>query len=97
MTTGKKVKEYLKKGEFSPAKKRISLSQGEMLKILRKKNELSQNALAEMTGLKQSTISSIENGTISLGLERAKTLAKALRVHPAVLAFPDWEMDKEVA
>jgi len=97
MTIGKKVKEYFKKDDFSPARKRVSLSQGEMLKILREKNGLSQNALAEMTGLKQSTISSIENGTVSLGLERAKVLARALRVHPAVLAFPDWEMDKEVA
>lgn len=97
MTTGKKVKEYFKKGGFTPARKRISLSQGEMLKILREKNGLSQNALAEMTGLRQSTLSSIENGTVSLGIERARTLARALRVHPAVLAFPDWEMDKEVA
>jgi len=67
-------------------------SQGQALKILREKNELSQNDLAELTGLTQSTISSIENDRISLGIERAKTLAVALNVHPAVLAFPDWDI-----
>ena len=97
MTMGKKVKEHLKKGSFTKAKKNISLSQGEMLKVLREKNEFSQNELAEITGLTQSTISSIENGRVSIGIERAKILAKALRVHPAVLAFPDWDSDQNVA
>ena len=91
MTTGKRVKDFLKNEKFTTSKTRVNISQGLALKILREKNELSQNMLAELTGLTQSTISSIENGRISIGIERAKTLAKVLNVHPAVLAFPDWE------
>ena len=92
MTIKRKVNELLKNEKFSQSKMRLSISQGQALKILREKNELSQNDLANLTGLTQSTISSIENDRISLGIERAKTLATALNVHPAVLAFPDWDI-----
>ena len=92
MTTKRKVNELLKNESFSSSKIRVSISQGQALKVLREKNELSQNDLAELTGLTQSTISSLENNRISLGIERAKTLAVALHVHPAVLAFPDWDI-----
>ena len=90
MTMGKKLKEALKQ-ELSPSKKRASLSQGEMIRIIREKNGYSQNELAEKSGLTQSTISSLENDRVSLGVERAKSLARVLHVHPAVLAFPDWD------
>jgi transcriptional regulator with XRE-family HTH domain len=89
MTMGKKLKDLLKE-EFTPSKKRVRLTQGEMLRIVREKNELSQNELARLSGLTQSTISSIENNRVSLGVERAKALARVLGVHPAVLVFPDW-------
>jgi len=92
MTTKRKVNELLKNENFLPSKIRVPISQGQAVKILREKNELSQNDLAELTGLTQSTISSIENDRISLGIERAKTLAIALNVHPAVIAFPDWNI-----
>ena len=87
---GKKLKEALKQ-ELTPSKKRVSLTQGEILRIIREKNGFSQNELAERAGLTQSTISSLENNRVSLGVERAKSLARVLCVHPAVLAFPDWD------
>jgi len=88
MTTGKKTNRLLKM-DFFKAKPSTHITSGEILKILREKNALSQNELAFKTHLTQATISSIENGNINLGIERAKTLAKALHVHPAVLVFPD--------
>jgi transcriptional regulator with XRE-family HTH domain len=94
MTTGKKVKEILKNGEFVPAKTRAHMTPGQSLKIIRELQELSQNALAELSGLPQSTISGMESGRINIGVERAKTLAKALRVHPAVIVFPGWETER---
>jgi transcriptional regulator with XRE-family HTH domain len=90
MTMGRKLQEGLHQ-EFWPSKKRERLTQGEMLRIIREKNELSQNQLAEKSGLTQSTLSSLENDRVSLGVERAKVLAKVLGVHPAVLVFPDWD------
>ena len=92
MTTGKKVKEILKNGIFVPAKTRIAISPGQSLRIIRELQELSQNNLAKLSGLPQSTISGMESGRINIGVERAKVLAKALRVHPAVIIFPGWEV-----
>ncbi len=83
--------------EFIRAKKRIEVSVGESLKIIRELQELSQNQLSEMTGIPQSTISAIEHNRIKLGVERAKVLARALRCHPAVLVFPGWTIEKESA
>ena len=95
MIIGKKTNKALKE-QFAIAKPIAKLTQGDMIRLLREKNELSQNQLAQMTGLTQSTISALENNRIKLGIERAKVLAKILHVHPGVLAFPDWE-DKSVA
>lgn len=91
MITGKKVKEILKNGEFAPAKTRVSMSPGQSLKVIRELKELSQNELAKISGLPQSTISGMESGRINIGVERAKVLATALGVHPAVIVFPGWD------
>jgi len=96
MTTGRKVRASLK-GSFLPAKPRRPLSVGQSVRIARELNELSQNELAECTGIAQSTISAIETNRIKLGAERAKTLARALNVHPAVLLFPGWRTGDESA
>ena len=65
---------------------------------MRELQELSQNTLAELTRIPQSTISGIENDRIKIGVERAKVLARALKCHPAVLVFPGWEIkDLEAA
>jgi transcriptional regulator with XRE-family HTH domain len=77
--------------EFRPAKKRITVSVGESVRIVRELQGLSQNQLAERTGIPQATLSAIENDRVRLGVERAKVLAGALKCHPAVLVFPGWE------
>ncbi|GAC19247.1 helix-turn-helix transcriptional regulator [Paraglaciecola arctica] len=82
---------------FQKAKKRISVSSGESVRIIRELQELSQNELARLANIPQSTISAIENGRVNLGIERAKSLARALRCHPAVLVFPGWDVENENA
>ena len=82
---------------FTKAKKRIDVSVGESVRIIRELQELSQNELAELTGIPQSTISAIENDRVNLGIERAKVLARALKCHPAVLVFPGWNVEQETA
>ncbi len=83
--------------DYRLAKKNIEVSVGESVKIIRELQGLSQNELANLTGIPQSTISGIENNRIKLGIERAKTLATALRCHPSVLVFPGWEIKKRNA
>lgn len=82
---------------FRPAEKTIDVTVGESVRILRELQELSQNRLAALTGIPQSTISAIENDRVRLGVERAKVLARALKCHPAVIVFPGWDVEKESA
>ena len=85
------------RSQFRRAKKTADVSVGESVRIVRELQELSQNELARLTGLPQSTISAIENDRVRLGVERAKVLARALKCHPAVLVFPGWELEDEAA
>jgi len=84
-------------GDYRKARKRIEVSVGESVRIIRELQDLSQNQLAELTGIPQSTISAIEHNRVNLGIERAKVLARALKVHPAVLVFPSWDVERESA
>lgn len=77
---------------FRPTKKRVEVSMGESVRILRELQELSQSQLSELAGIAQATISAIENSQVNLDVERAKVLACALNCHPAVLVFPGWEV-----
>lgn len=76
---------------------RVDISVGGSLRILRELQEMSQNDLAVVTGIPQSTISAVENDRVRLGVDRAKVFAKALRCHPAVLVFPGWDVEHESA
>ena len=92
MITGKnKMKNY------QLSEKRVVVTVGESVRIIRELQELSQNKLAEITGIPQSTLSAIENDRINLGIERAKVLARALKCHPAVLVFPGWDVEQDKA
>ena len=82
---------------YRPAKKRVNVSVGESVRILRELQELSQSRLAHLTGIPQATISAIENDRVRLGVERAKVLARALKCHPGVLVFPGWQLPDKAA
>ena len=83
--------------EYRRAEKKIDVSVGESVRIIRELQELSQNDLSRLTSTPQSTISAIENNPVQLGVERAKVLAHALICHPAVLVFPGWEVKQSSA
>lgn len=76
-----------------PARPRMKLSPGDMVRVGRETQEMTQAELAKATGIAQGTISSIESGRVTLGAERAEKIAIALKVHPAVLLWPDWEAE----
>lgn len=78
--------------DYKLAKKQIDVSVGESVRIIRELQNMSQNELAMVAGIPQSTISAIENDRVNLGVERAKQLASALKCHPAVLVFPGWDV-----
>lgn len=74
------------------ARKRVEVTPGESVRILRELQGLTQTQLSALCGIPQTTISSIETGRVNLGVERAKVLAAALHCHPAVLVFPGWQL-----
>lgn len=80
------------KNNFVRAKVNVHVSPGEMLKTLRELQELTQLDLSKLTDISQSNISAMENGSSQIGRERALLLAKALKVHPAVILFPDFDI-----
>ena len=82
---------------YRPAKRRIAVSVGDSVRIVRELQGLSQNDLAERTGIAQATLSAIENDRVRLGVERAKVLARALNCHPGVLVFPGWVLPTRAA
>ena len=82
---------------YRPAKRRVAVSVGDSVRIVRELQGFSQNELAQRTGIPQATISAIENNRVRLGVERAKVLARALKCHPGVLVFPGWVLPTQAA
>ncbi len=74
----------------TPARLRARMTPGEMLRTMRNLQEMTQEDLAKASGVSQPAISAIEGG-LELGPDRARKLAQALRIHPAILLFPDLE------
>ena len=60
---------------FRPARKRIDVSVGESVRVIRELQGYSQNELARRTGIPQATISAIENDRVRLGVERARAFS----------------------
>lgn len=69
--------------EYRKSKKQVEVSPGESVRIICELQEMSQNDLAKIAGIPQSTISAIERGRLDLGVERAKSLYPSRRVHVA--------------
>lgn len=84
----------INKKDFVSGSDPVEMTPGEMLATLRQLQELTQNDLAKKTGMTQANISSMESGRQQIGRDRAITLAKALKVHPAVIMFPNYKVNK---
>lgn len=89
----KKTKK-INRNEFVHSLDSISMTPGEMLATLRQLQELTQSALGKATGMTQANISNMESGRQQIGRDRALVLAKALNVHPAVILFPNYQVNE---
>jgi|SRR5688500_1703114 transcriptional regulator with XRE-family HTH domain len=77
--------------DYVQEKRHAKLTPGRSLQIVRELQGLSQSELARRSGIAQSAISAFESGAQEMGLKRVRALAAALGVHPAVIAFPEYE------
>jgi transcriptional regulator with XRE-family HTH domain len=87
----------LNKKDFALNNDPIRVAPGEMLATLRTLQELTQSQLAKIAGMSQANISNMESGRQQIGRERALVLAKALKVHPSVIMFPNYQVGQEAA
>lgn len=77
--------------EFVPAKRHVSLTTGETIRMLRELKGWTQAELAKRSGVSSTNISLLENAKVEIGKKRAEQIARALGVHPAIIMFPEYE------
>lgn len=65
------------------------LSTGEALRVIRKSLEFTLKDLAEISGIRETHLSALENGSYEMSKKNAERLGAALGVHPATLLFPE--------
>lgn len=82
----------INKKDFIQSKDPVTMSPGKMLATLRGLQGLTQTDLAKLAGMTQANISSMESGRQQIGRDRALALAEALKVHPAVIMFPNYQV-----
>lgn len=76
---------------FIPAKKHVSLTTGEVIRMLRELKGWTQEELALKSGINAKNISLLENDRVVIGKKRSVQFAHAFSVHPAIIMFPEYE------
>ena len=79
------------KGEFVSARPHARLTTGDVIRMLRELKGWTQAELAARCGISPTNISLLENRRVEIGKKRAKQIAKAFRLHPAIIMFPEYE------
>jgi transcriptional regulator with XRE-family HTH domain len=80
--------------DFSLARPHAELSTGEVIRMLRELKGWTQKRLAEKSGISDANLSLLEHDKVDIGKKRAEQLAKAFKVHPAIIMFPEYEADE---
>lgn len=77
------------KENMRPAEKVAYLTQGDAVRITRKFAGLSLARLAKLAGMSKGILVDIETDAAPLYVDQAERLAKALKVSPAALLYPN--------
>ena len=77
--------------EFIPAKPRVKVTTGEVIKMLRELKGWTQKDLSTRCSISPSNLSLLEHDRLEIGKRRAEQLAKAFGIHPAIIMFPEYE------
>ena len=70
------------------------LTPGEVLRGARIEAGISQEDMEEITGIKRSNISALENGRMAMTSHYAEIFGAALSLHPADLLYPNRKVAK---
>ncbi len=82
---------HKRESDFVQAKPYTTLTTGEVIRMLRELKEWTQEELAEKSGINSTNISLLENDKVEIGKRRSEQLARAFKVHPAIIMFPEYE------
>jgi len=75
----------------------IDITPGLVIRARRESLGLTQKEVAEMTGLKTTFLSAVENNKRNIGVQTAQKLAAAIGLHPSSILFPtDTNSNKEL-
>ena len=83
----------IRRKEFVPAHRHVTLSTGEVIRMLRELKGWTQKELARRSGIGATNLSLLESNKVDIGKRRAIQLAEAFGVHPAVIMFPEYESE----
>lgn len=71
---------------------------GKIVRARRESLGLTQKDVFDLTGIKTTFLSAVENDKRNLGVETASKIAAAIGLHPSSILFPDgFDVDKEIA
>lgn len=70
------------------------LTPADVIKSVRLGFNITQDQICEVTGLKKSNLSNLENGKIEMTVHYAEILGAALSLHPSAILFPNGHYGK---
>ena len=74
------------------------MTPGKIVRARRQSLGLTQNDIFDLTGIKTTFLSAVENDKRNLGVDTASKIAAAIGLHPSTILFPgDFDVDKEIA
>ena len=74
------------------------ITPGKIVRARRESLRLTQKDVFELTGIKATFLSAVENDKRNLGVNTASKIAAAIGLHPSSILFPDdFDVDKEIA
>ena len=74
-----------------------NITPGRVIQARREVLGLTQKDVSEITGLKTTFVSAVENNRRNIGIQTASTLAAALGLHPSSILFPEGiTLDKDL-
>ena len=74
------------------------ITPGKIVRARRESLGLTQKDVFELTGIKPTFLSAVENDKRNLGVDTASKIAAAIGLHPSSILFPDdFDVDKEIA
>lgn len=72
-----------------------AVTPGALIKATRINFGITQEELCEVTGLKRTNLSAIENDRIEMTVHYAEVLGAALGLHPSTILFPNGKYEKK--